>query len=149
MNRRELLLGSVALAAVSTAGRAFAAEHEHDHAQHEHHHASTRNAKLIEAAADCVLKAQVCLQHCLVLLGDGDKSMAACAKSASQVEAICGALQKLAAAEAKHLPALAKVAMEICQDCEEECKKTDKHPECKACGESCAACYKECKKIAA
>jgi Cys-rich four helix bundle protein (predicted Tat secretion target) len=146
-----MLLGSVAaLAAVSTS-KAFAAEHDmHDMAgMHEHHHeASTRNSALISAASDCVLKAQVCLQHCLVLLGEGDKSLAACAKSSSQVEAICGALQNLAAAESKSLPALAKVAMDICKDCEEECKKTDKHPQCKACGEACAACYKECKKIA-
>ena len=30
------------------------------------------------------------------------------------------------------LPRLTKVAMEICKDCEDEGKKTDKHPECKA-----------------
>lgn len=117
---------------------------------HEHHHEmSARNTGLIESASDCVLKAQICLQHCLVLLGQGDKSMAACAMSASQVEAICGALQKLAAAEAKSLPQMAKVAMDVCKECEAECKKTEKHPECKACMEACAACYKECKKIAA
>lgn len=146
MNRRELLLGAAAMAVAVTTGRAFAAEHD----AHEHHHEmSTRNNGLIGAAADCVLKAQVCLQHCLVLLGQGDKTMAACAKSASQVEAICGALQKLAAAESKSLPQLAKVAMDVCKECEEECKKTEKHPECKACMEACAACYKECKKIAA
>ncbi|TAJ76607.1 MAG: four-helix bundle copper-binding protein [Gallionellaceae bacterium] len=146
MNRRELLLGAAAMAAVAASGRVFAAEHD----AHEHHREmSTRNNSLIEAASDCVLKAQICLQHCLVLLGQGDKSMAACAKSASQVEAVCGALQKLATAEAKNLPQMAKLAMDVCKDCEEECKKTDKHPECKACGEACAACYKECKKIAA
>lgn len=146
MNRRELLLGAAAMAAAATTGRVFAAEPDaHAH----HHNMSTRNTGLIEAASDCVLKAQICLQHCLVLLGQGDKTMAACAKSASQVEAVCGALQKLAAAEAKNLPQMAKVAMDVCKECEEECKKTEKHPECKACMEACAACYKECKKIAA
>ncbi len=153
MNRREMLLGAVAMTAVAATGRALAAENEHanmDMSGHEHHHAaSTVNTALITAASDCVVKAQICLQHCLTLLGQGDKSMAACAKSASQVEAICGALQKLAAAESKNLPQLAKLAMDVCKDCEDECKKTDKHPECKACGEACAACYKECKKIAA
>lgn len=144
MNRRELLLGAAAIAAAATTGRVFAAD------MHEHHHEmSARNTGLIEAASDCVLKAQICLQHCLVLLGKGDTTMAACAKSASQVEAVCGALQKLAAAEAKSLPQMAKLAMAICKECEEECKKTEKHPECKACKEACAACYKECEKIAA
>lgn len=146
MNRRELLLGAAAMAAAATTGRAFAAEPS----MHEHHHdMSARNTGLIEAASDCVLKAQICLQHCLVLLGQGDKSMAACAKSATQVEAMCGSLQKMAAAEAKNLPQLAKLAMDVCKACEEECKKTEKHPECKACMEACTACYKECQKIAA
>jgi len=146
MNRRELLLGAAAMAAAATTSRAFAAEPS----MHEHHHGmSMRNDGLIGAASDCVLKAQICLQHCLVLLGQGDKSMAACAKSATQVEAMCSALQKLAAAEAKNLPQMAKLAMDVCKECEEECKKTEKHPECKACMEACAACYKECKKIAA
>ena len=58
------------------------------------------------------------------------------------------ALQQLAAGESKYLPQLARVAMDACKQCEDECKKTDKHPECKACGEACAACYKECKAIA-
>ena len=152
MDRRELLLGVAAMAAAVTTGRAFAAG-EHDHMdmkmdmQHDHEHKSTRNQKLISAASDCVMKAQICLQHCLVSMGKGDKELAACAQSASQVEAICAALQNMAAAESKFLPALAKVAMDVCKDCEDECKKFDKHPECKACGEACTACAKECKAI--
>lgn len=147
MNRRELLLGAAAMAAAATAGGAFAAEH--DHSMHDHHAMSSRNDKLIAVAADCVLKANICLQHCLDLLGKGDQSMAACAKSSSQVAAVCTALQHLASAESKHLPKLARAAMDVCKECEEECKKTEKHPECKACKEACAACYEECKKVAA
>ncbi|GAB5606175.1 four-helix bundle copper-binding protein [Sideroxyarcus sp. TK5] len=146
MNRRDLLLGAVAMAA---AGTAFGASHEHMDMGHEHHVMGTVNDKLIAAAADCVSKANICLQHCIVLLGQGDKSMANCAQSSSQVIAMCGALQQMAAADSKYLPQLAKVCMDVCKVCEEECKKTEKHPECKACKESCAACYAECKKIAA
>jgi Cys-rich four helix bundle protein (predicted Tat secretion target) len=148
MNRREMILGAAAMAAVATAGRTFAAEHDHM-AMHDHHAMSSRNDRLIAVASDCALKANICLQHCLVLLGQGDKSMAACAQSSSQAAAICAALQQLASAESKHLPQLAKVAMDICKECEEECKKTEKHPECKACKEACVACYEECRKIAA
>ncbi|MFH0933937.1 MAG: four-helix bundle copper-binding protein [Pseudomonadota bacterium] len=147
MDRRELLMGAAALTITATAGRAFAAEH--DHSAHNHGAMASRNDRLIAAAADCVSKANVCLQHCLELLGQGDQSMAACAKSSSQVIAMCGAMQQMAAADSKHLAKLAKVAMDVCKDCEEECKKTEKHPECKACKEACAACYEECKKIAA
>ncbi|MBU0620849.1 MAG: four-helix bundle copper-binding protein [Gammaproteobacteria bacterium] len=147
MNRRELLTGAAALAAIATAGRAFAAEH--DHSMHDHHAMSSRNDKLIAAATDCVTKANLCLQHCLDLLGQGDQTMAACAQSSNQVAAVCAALAKLAASNSKHLPKLARAAMDVCKDCEEECKKTEKHAECKACKEACAACYEECKKIAA
>jgi Cys-rich four helix bundle protein (predicted Tat secretion target) len=147
MNRRELLLSAAAMAAAATAGRAFAAEHEH--MGHEHHAASSRNDKLIAAASDCVLKANLCVQHCIVAMGQGEKDLAACAQSSSQTAAICTALQQLAMADSKQLPQLAKVAMDVCKDCAEECKKTEKHPECKACKEACLACYEECKKIAA
>lgn len=148
MNRREMLMGVAAAAATITAGRAFAESHEHmDHTHMAHDHASNPNQKLIDAAADCVTKAQLCLSHCIVSMGKGETDLAACANSASQVEATCATLQKLAALNSKHLAAYAKVAMDICKDCEEECKKTEKHPECKACMEACAACYKECKKL--
>ncbi len=147
MNRRELLLGAAAVAATAVGGSAFAASQ--DHGGHDHHAMAVGHDKLIAAAADCVTKAQLCLQHCIDLLGQGDKSMAACAKSSSQVIAMCSALQQLASADSKHLGKLARVAMDVCKECEEECKKTEKHPECKACKEACAACYEECRKVAA
>ncbi len=151
MNRRELLLGAAAMAATAVSGKAFAAEHDHEHMSMnmEHDHKSTRNEKLIASASECVLTGNNCLQHCLVAMGKGEKELAACARSSSQLIAICTALQQLASAESKFLPQMAKLAMDVCKDCEEECKKTDKHPECKACRDACAACYRECKAIAA
>lgn len=144
MNRRELLLGGVALAGAVVVGRAQAATHEHAH-----HHGAPAQAGLAAAAADCVQKGEACLSHCLDLLGQGDKVMAACAKSVSQALAVCGALQQLANQNSAHTAKLAAVAMDVCKQCEDECKKhADKHESCKACGESCAACYKECQKIA-
>jgi len=148
MDRRELLKSMVAVAATMAAGSALAEEHSHGHAAHDHGgHAANPHQKLIEAAADCVVKAELCLQHCLVAMGKGETDLASCANSASQVEAVCTALQKLAAANSKHLAEFAQAAMAIFKDCEDECKKTDQHPECKACGESCAACYKACKQL--
>ena len=144
MNRREMLLGATALAGAAIVGRAQAAEMDHNH------HNMSANTGLIAAAADCIQKGQVCLNHCLDLLGQGDREMASCAKSVNQMLALCGALQQLANQESAYLPKLAALAMEACNKCEDECKKhADKHDACKACGESCAACAKECKKIAA
>lgn len=143
MNRREVLLGTAALVGTAVMANTQAAEHEH------HHHGGP-DAALAAAVADCVQKGQVCLDHCLDLLGKGEKDMAACAKSVNQMLALCTALQQLTNQQSSYLPKLAAIAMEACQACEKECKKhADRHEACKACGESCAACYRECKKIAA
>ena len=148
MDRREVLTGSAFLAAAAMANVAFAAdEHEHEH----HHHAMpSPSASLAIAASDCLQKGQLCIDHCLILLSEGDKAMAACAQSVTQMSAICTALQRLANANSKYLPQLARLARDVCRDCEAECKKhADKHAECKNCMESCGACAKECEKFAA
>ena len=147
MNRRELLLGGLAMAGTALAGRAVAAEHNHE-AMAQHHH-DAPYAALALATSDCLQKGQACLSHCLVLLGQGDKDMAACAQSVNQMMALCGALQQLANQNSKQLVRVAAIAMDVCKQCEDECKKhADDHEVCKACAESCAACYKECKKTA-
>lgn len=148
MNRRELLLGSLALAGAAVAGNAQAVEHKHDMPEHRHD-APASNAAVAAAAADCLQTGEVCLNHCLDLWAQGEKDMAACARSVNQLLATCGALQQMANQNSKHLAKLATVAMAVCKECEQECRKFDKHEACKACAEGCAACYKECKKIAA
>ncbi len=143
MNRRELLLGGMALAGAAVVGQVQAAEHEHHHDMQE-----MPNPKIAETAADCMQKGEVCLNHCLDLWAKGEKDMAACAKSVNQLLAMCGVLQQLANQNSKHLAKQAALTMLACKECEDECKKFEKHEACKACGESCKACYKECKKIA-
>lgn len=143
MDRRTLLLSGVALAGAAMVGTANAMDHAH-------HHDAPVNGGLATAAADCVQTGQICLNHCLELLAQGDKEMASCAKSVSQMLALCGAVQQLANQNSKLLAKLAAVALAACEQCQEECKKhADKHEACKACGESCAACIKECKKLLA
>lgn len=147
MERRDMLKSGMLLAALSAVGGSALAA---DHAHHHHAPANTKAADLQTAAADCVVKGQSCLAHCLELLGQGDKAMAECAKAVNQMLAICGALQNLAAQNAPHLPALAKLAQQVCLDCEKACRKHEKkHEECRACAESCAACAKKCKELAA
>jgi Cys-rich four helix bundle protein (predicted Tat secretion target) len=146
MDRREVLTGGALLAAAAMSNAVFAAD-EHEH----HHHAMpSPAANLAVSASDCLQKGQVCIDHCLVLLGDGDKAMAACAQSVTQMLAVCTALQRLANANSKYLPQMARLAKDVCKDCEAECKKhADKHKQCKDCQESCAACAKECEKFSA
>jgi Cys-rich four helix bundle protein (predicted Tat secretion target) len=152
MDRREALktAGAMTLAALAT--NVLAAEHDHEH-MHDHAtmgHEGMKNPylKLIQTTGDCVQKGQLCIDHCLMLLADGDKEMAACARSVHQMLAMCTALQQLASYESKQVKAVARIAMEMCKDCEDECRKHEnKHAACHDCAESCAACYKACKEV--
>lgn len=148
MNKREWMTSSAALAMVAMAGKASAQAA----APHAHHQMAGPgpNAALLAAAADCTIKGQICLSHCLDLLAGGEKEMLGCGKAVNETIAICTALQALAAQDAKALKALAKLAVDTCLACEKECRKHEtKHKECKDCADSCVECAKQCKAIAA
>ena len=149
MERRELLsaMGGLAIASLGTNAIAAATPSAADHSHH--HHDEGGHSALAAAAADCVTKGNICLAHCLVLLGDGDKGMVQCARSVNQMLAYCGALQKIAAQDSSRTAALAKLTLEVCVECEKECRRHEKkHAECKACADSCAECIKQCKATA-
>jgi Cys-rich four helix bundle protein (predicted Tat secretion target) len=146
MERRELMQGAgvLALAGLATRAMAQASVPADPHAHH--HHGGSKTSALTASAADCLSKGEACLAHCLVLLSDGNKEMAACAQSVNQMLAICGALHKVSAQSGTQLKALASLASGVCDECEKECRKHgDKHAECKACADSCAECSKQCK----
>jgi Cys-rich four helix bundle protein (predicted Tat secretion target) len=143
MDRRTILKGAGVLAA-ATFGMQANAEHEH------HQMGAHPNQKIIDTASDCMVKGEICVAHCLVLLGDGDKPMAACAQSVNQMLSVCTALKQLAIQESSHLKEMAKIAAQACKECEAECKKhADKHDVCKNCLEACKACRKECEALTA
>jgi Cys-rich four helix bundle protein (predicted Tat secretion target) len=145
MNRRAALTGAATLVAAAIAGTARAAN---EHQAHQHGGAAA--ASLAGAASDCLQKGQVCLDHCLQLLGSGDTSMVGCARAVTEMQAICQAVQQLANSGSKHLGRIAAVAKTACLDCAAECRKhADKHAPCKDCMESCEACARECEKVAA
>lgn len=147
MDRRELLQTAAAFTVAAVAASASATE---DHTHHLQHGSGSGYPGLIAATGDCVAKGEACLAHCLVLLGNGDRTVAGCAKAVNQMLALCRALENLAAQGSKLTPRLARLALDACTECEEECKKhEDKHAECKACRESCTECIKQCKAIAA
>lgn len=149
MDRRKALAGMGALTLAALADSAMAQEHQHEH-EHHHMQQAAKYQALIDAAADCVQKGQACNAHCNMLLGQGEKEMAACQASVNQTIAICSALQQLANLNSNHLTKLAAVAMDICKDCEDECRKHEKkHLACKECGDACAACYKQCQALSA
>lgn len=134
LTRRELLLGLGAAAAVAGAGPAMAAMPEHDHSMH-----SAQQPDVLDAANNCIDKGRRCIAHCLVSFQEGDTSLANCAAKVHEMEAICEAFAYLLAANSSYLKAYAGVCAQVCEDCEKECRKHDKHIECAACADACAA----------
>ncbi len=143
---------AVALAATATAGNARAqADTKPAAGGHQHHHGgNARTARLVDALSDCISKGETCLAHCLVLLGEGERTLAACARSVSETIALCEGLRKLAAQGSPRAARVARIARAACLDCEKECRKHEtKHAECRDCAKACAACAKECAAFAA
>ena len=55
----------------------------------------------------------------------------------------------IAAQNGTQLMKLVRVAMDTCKECEDECRKHEKHKQCKDCADACADCYKQCKQLGA
>jgi len=151
MKRREMLTGMGWLAATLASGSALAqstkgAKAGSAPAAEHHHHGSAKAELLMDAVANCINKGEVCLAHCIMLMGSGDKSVAGCARTVSETLALCESLRKLAAQGSPRAAEIAKIAMASCLDCEKECRKHEKkHAECRDCATACADCAKECK----
>jgi Cys-rich four helix bundle protein (predicted Tat secretion target) len=146
MERRELLRSAAAATIAAIAMGATAGEHDHN----QHGGAAAGKYKgLITATAECVQTGDACLAHCLVLLGRGDKALAACARSVNELLAVCTALQKLATQESRYTVRYARLVAAVCDDCEKQCRKHEKHAQCKTCADACASCSKECKGLTA
>ena len=144
--RRDLLMGATAITAALATGATFASGetmHNHDH------QTPARNTALIDAALDCIKKANACNDHCIELVKQGDTSIADCLSSVAVALPMCNALSTLASSKSKHLAEMAKVCISVCEDCYEECKKHQKHIACKECMDSCAVCIEECNKVLA
>ena len=147
-SRRDLLKGIGIVTAATAAGFSLQAQAESKEFSHKHHmHTVDQDlVRVIDHAMDCIKKGETCSQHCIDLFKSGDTSVADCADSVHEMLASCTAMSKLAAYNSKHLKALMKVCIGVCEDCEKECRKhEDKHAECKACADSCADCIKVCK----
>jgi Cys-rich four helix bundle protein (predicted Tat secretion target) len=145
---RRSVIGAAAggaLLAAGLAGPAAQAE-EVDHSAMGHTSGPAPHQKLIDAALHCVNRGEVCTNHCIKQLAAGDTSLADCMRTVQAMNATCAALARLAALQSPRLQQMAKLTIEVCSDCEAQCKKhADHHAECKACMESCQACIKECK----
>jgi len=156
MNRRQFIVAGASSVAASAAARALADDPHAEHNKQVPAAASNgprpwvRNAALIDASADCGKAGEVCLEHCLAQLREGDRSMARCSETVSAMLPMCAALEALAIQGSPHLKALAAVCAKVCRDCEAACKEHAMHHEpCKRCMETCRHCAEACEKAAA
>lgn len=146
--RREVLIGTGALGLATLMGSAVAhaGEHEMMGGGMVHMHGGNPNQAMIDAFADCIKTSEQCIAHCLSMFKTGDTSTVDCAISVEQSLAFCRAHMTLASLDSPHLAAMCELAIKVCGDCEQECRKHEKkHSACKACADACAACVKECK----
>ncbi|MBS2012825.1 MAG: four-helix bundle copper-binding protein [Deltaproteobacteria bacterium] len=151
MNRRDMLFTTGSMIASATLGSiacgANPAVAQSNPNAPAHHHGG--DGALSDAAHACMTKGEACIAHCIAMLTSGDTSMAGCMKTVHDMQAVMEGLAAAAASGSRHLPALAKVAMEFCKDCEAECRKhADKHVVCKECADACARTIAACQKAA-
>lgn len=139
-DRRDVLkMGTGALAAGTLIGCSSAqASKKQGHQGHAAHGASGAQPALSGAVSACIQAGEICIDHCLKLLAQGDTSMSPCAESVQTMLAVCRAMGSVAPTGSKHTRALAQLCATVCADCEVECRKhEDKHAACKACAEAC------------
>jgi Cys-rich four helix bundle protein (predicted Tat secretion target) len=156
LRRRELIAGAGALAAAAAAP-AFAAEAAgkdahagHGKGRYFEAKAAKAHPALVAATQACLGDGEICLSHCFETFRMGDTTMADCAFAVQQMLQVCNAFGALAINDSKHLRALAPACIQVCEDCEQECRKHEDHqPECKACADACQALVVEARKLLA
>ena len=142
VSRRDLLLGlGAAATTMAYTGSAIAAMPGHDHSKH-----SAQQPKVLDATNDCVDKGTRCISHCLVAWTESDLELADCAKKVNEMNAICDTFSKLLSANSSHVKAYASICKSVCNECARECRKHDKHIECRQCAEACESLVKAIKK---
>ncbi|GAV21314.1 hypothetical protein MMIC_P2297 [Mariprofundus micogutta] len=145
--RRKMLIGAGALGATALAASTLGttAAMAEGMAGHHHHAAGGKHQELAKSLHHCVATAEACIDHCLDSFKSGDTTLADCAISVQETMAFCTAHAKLASYNSKYLKAMIDLGIQVCGDCEKECRKHEKHASCKACADACATCIKACK----
>lgn len=156
-NRRDLLFAGagVAMAKVLTVTTACAGNQTDgkrapsDVAPPPHATTSTPAAELAKLTAECMRVGQICMQHCINLLAEGDTTMGPCAQTVSEMLAVCQGTQVLALAGSMHLSQAAALCKAVCESCEAACQiHAGHHVECGNCASACKATMAAASKLA-
>lgn len=101
--------------------------------------ADAPNAALVRVALECSGTGELCLHHCFTEFAKGQTMLAQCAARVGEMVPVCKTLASLAALESSHLKAYAKICIDVCQACEDECRKHAGHAAiCGQCADACA-----------
>jgi Cys-rich four helix bundle protein (predicted Tat secretion target) len=97
------------------------------------------NAALVRVALECAGTGELCLHHCFAEFAKGQTMLAQCAARVGEMIPVCKTLASLAALESAQLKAYAKICIDVCQACEDECRKHTAHAAiCGQCADACA-----------
>lgn len=149
MDRRELLVAA-GMIGVASSGALGKGEGK---TEHKRLNSNPHLEGFLRASSECMRTGEVCLSHCMRLLGQGDVSMAECNATVHNMLAVCSATMKVATyqtSSAEMIKKLVQACAEYCQACAASCEKhASHHAECKNCMESCKSCADACNRFAA
>ena len=145
-SRRELLKGLGALTAIAGTGLSLNAKAVTvDHSKMNHEISiDFKLEELIDTFLECIKMGEICNQHCMHMFQMGDTTLADCSISVQELVAASTAVLKFAANNSEHLNTYIEAAVKVAETCEEECKKHDKHIQCRDCAEACRDCIDFC-----
>lgn len=89
----------------------------------------------------CITACDACATECLK--EDNVSMMEKCIRIDRDCADICALLSRYIARESSYTEAILKTCIQMCRDCEAECKKHD-HWHCKKCAEICHECHLAC-----
>lgn len=138
-SRRDLLKGlGIASTALATGLSLKANAVTVDHSKMNHQiPIDVKLEEVIDTLLECIKMGEICNQHCMHMFQMGDTTLADCSISVQELIAASKATLKFTANNSSHLNAFLAVTIKVCESCEQECLKHDKHIQCKDCAEAC------------
>lgn len=100
--------------------------------------------ELIDTFLECIKMGEICNQHCMHMFQMGDTTLADCSISVQELIAASTAVLKFTANNSSHLNSFLEATIKVCETCEDECIKHEKHIQCKDCAVACRDCIDFC-----
>lgn len=145
-SRRDVLIGLGMASAALGAGIPLSAKAVTvDHSKMNHQiPIDIKLEELIDTFLECIKMGEICNQHCMHMFQMGDTTLADCSISVQELITASTAVLKFAANNSSHLNSFLEATIKVCETCEDECIKHEKHIQCKDCAVACRDCIYFC-----